>query len=77
MAVKSKDAKRSYTDYLDRVSDAVKDALANGDTVSSVASRIGTHRSVIYEIMNGTYKSTMSAMMLLAFDEEFDLGIFK
>lgn len=77
MAVKSVDAKDAYTDYLERIKLAINDSIKNGDSVASIAERIGANRDVIYEIRKGSYASVMSAMLLFAFDSEFELGIFK
>ena len=77
MAVKSVDAKEAYTDYLERIKIAINDSIKNGDSVAAIAERIGANRHSVNAIRNGTYESVLNSSLLIAFDIEFDLGIFK
>jgi ribosome-binding protein aMBF1 (putative translation factor) len=77
MAIKSANAKDLYQDYFQRVRDAILAAYASGDSVSQIASRIGVDRTVVNDIRNGDYRSKLNSELLIAFDLEFDLGIFR
>lgn len=77
MAIKSASAKDLYQDYFQRVRDAILAAYASGDSVSQIANRIGVDRTVVNDIRNGDYRSKLNSELLIAFDLEFDLGIFK
>ncbi len=78
MAVKSVGAQELYSDFVERVRNAIEDAVTNdGDSVASIANRLGASRSAINSLRNGSYESTITATLLIALDLEFDLGIFK
>ncbi len=77
MAVKSESALELYADYVKRIREAVEQAIAEGDSVAAIAQRIGANRHSVNAIRNGTYESILNSSLLIAFDIEFDLGIFK
>ena len=77
MAIKSVDAQELYSEFLDRVRIAIESAVIGGDSVASIAERLGASRSAINSLRNGRYESTITATLLIALDIEFELGIFK
>jgi len=77
MAVKSADAKELYGEYFERVRVAIEHAIDNGDSAAAISQRIGAHRSAVHAIRMGTYSSILNSELLIAFDLEFNLGIFK
>ncbi len=64
-----------YDVYIQRIRQAIDHAVANGDSVSSIASRVGISRGALNAIRNGTYTSVLNAVLLIAFDLEFNLNI--
>ena len=77
MAIKSANAKDLYCEYFERVRAAIESAVASGDSVAGIASRIGVDRAMVNAIRNGSYGSTLNSALLIAFDVEFELDIFK
>lgn len=77
MVVKSECAVDQYTEYFEQVRAAIQTAVDRGDSVASIASRIGVDRAMVNSIRNGTYRSILNSQILIAFDSEFDLGIFR
>lgn len=77
MAIKSASAKELYAEYFTLVRNAIESAIEAGDSVAAIASRIGVDRNLVNHIRNGSYTSTINSTLLIAFDLEFDLGIFK
>lgn len=77
MAIKSVDAQELYNEYFERVRNAIEQAIERGDSVASIAQRVGVHRGSLHQMINGTYPSVINSALLIAFDIEFNLGIFK
>lgn len=77
MAVKSVSAKELYAEYFALVRSAIESAIESGDSVAAIAARIGVDRNLVNHIRNGSYSSTINSTLLIAFDLEFELGIFK